>query len=66
MSFDTMQQPALATRSGQIAIVEGVLMAAARCGRSSRASVHSCLADEVGELRRHLGGLPLPVEAEDI
>jgi len=41
-------------------------MPAARRGRPSRATVHSRLADEVNELRQRLGGLPLPVEAEDI
>jgi Fic family protein len=41
-------------------------MPGARRGRPSRASVHSRLADEVQELRQRLGGLPLPVEAEDI
>src|SRR5262245_2353952 len=35
-------------------------------GRPSRAAIHQRLADEVEELRRRLGGLPLPVEAEDI
>lgn len=35
-------------------------------GRPSRASVHHRLADEVSSLRERLGGLPLPIEAEDI
>jgi hypothetical protein len=37
-----------------------------RRGRPSRASIHSRLEFEVGELRARLGGLPLPAEAEDI
>lgn len=37
-----------------------------RRGRPSRASIHNHLAEEVNELRQRLGGLPLPVEAEDI
>jgi len=35
-------------------------------GRPSRDSIHERLAFEVGELRAHLGGLPLPDEAEGI
>jgi Fic family protein len=41
-------------------------MPATRRGRPSRAAIHNRLADEVNELRQRLGGLPLPVEAEDI
>jgi len=40
--------------------------ASGRRGRSSRASVHERLEFEVGELRKRMGGLPLPTEAEDI
>jgi hypothetical protein len=61
-----MQQllPALGLSAVQIS--GGGIVPAARRGRPSRASVHSRLADEVNELRQRLGGLPLPVEAEDI
>src|SRR3954454_9953469 len=41
-------------------------MPSMRRGRHSRASVHNRLALEVHELRQRHGGLPLPVEAEDI
>ena len=35
-------------------------------GRSARAAIHERLAREIKELREKLGGLPQPVEAEDI
>jgi hypothetical protein len=38
----------------------------ARRGRPSRAAIHERLEFEVSELRARLGGLPQPVEAEDI
>ncbi len=35
-------------------------------GRSARAAIHERLAREIKELREKLGGLPQPMEAEDI
>jgi hypothetical protein len=61
-----MQQPLSAFGLSAIQTSGGSIMPAARRGRPSRASVHGRLADEVNELRQRLGGLPLPVEAEDI
>lgn len=37
-----------------------------RRGRAPRAAIHERLAQEVEELRERLGGLPRPVEAEEI
>lgn len=42
------------------------MAAAERRGRNSREAVYAPLAEGVGELRSRLGGLPSPVEAEDI
>jgi hypothetical protein len=35
-------------------------------GRKPRAAIYALLAERVGHLKKHLGGLPSPVEAEDI
>ena len=61
-----MQQPTSAFGLSVVPIPEGSAMPVARRGRPTRASVHNRLDDEVNELRQRLGGLPLPVEAEDI
>jgi Fic family protein len=66
ISSGSMQQPSPTVGLGGGSMSGGSGMPVARRGRPSRAAIHNRLAEEVNELRQRLGGLPLPVEAEDI